>query len=47
MNAEVIIEVSIPPEEKDFESLRSAASRLTKDQKSITVRTTEEGDRVS
>ncbi len=47
MNVEVIIVVSTPPVEKDFDSLRAAASKLTNNQKSITVRTTEEGERFS
>ena len=47
MNVEVIIEVSIPPEEKDFDNLRRAASKLTNNQKSITVRTTQVGDSLS
>jgi hypothetical protein len=37
MNVEVIIEVSIPPIEKNIDSLKSAASRLTNNAKSITV----------
>ena len=47
MNVEVIIEVSIPPEKKNFDSLKRAASRLTNNQKSIAVRATQGGDRVS
>jgi len=39
MNVEVIIEVSISPQKKDFDSLRMAASRLTDNPKSITVQT--------
>jgi hypothetical protein len=38
MNVEVIIEVSIPPEEEGLDSLRMAASTLTNNSKSITVR---------
>ncbi|MBW4540719.1 MAG: hypothetical protein KME43_16445 [Myxacorys chilensis ATA2-1-KO14] len=44
MNVKVIIEVSIPPEEKDFDSLRMAAFRLTNNPRSITVQTTQAGD---
>ncbi len=47
MNVEVIIEVDIPPEEKDFDSLRMAASKLTNNPKSITVQTTQTGNRIS
>ena len=43
MNVEVTIVVSTPPVEKNIDSLRAAASKLTNNQKSITVRTTEEG----
>jgi hypothetical protein len=45
MNVEVIIEVFIPPEKEDLDSLKRAASRLTNNQKSITVRTA--GDSLS
>lgn len=48
MNVEVIIEVDIPPEKKDFDSLRNAASKLTNNPKSITVQTTTQaGDSLS
>ncbi len=47
MNVQVIIVVSIPPTENDVDSLRAAASKLTNNQKSITVRTTELGERCS
>lgn len=47
MNVEVIIEVSIPPIEKNLDSLKSAASRLTNNAKSITVEVNEKGDRFS
>lgn len=47
MNVEVIIKVDIPPKEKDFASLRMAASKLTNNPKSITVRTTQTGDYIS
>ncbi|WP_416668151.1 hypothetical protein [Egbenema bharatensis] len=44
MNVKVIIEVDIPPEEKDLDSLRMAASTLTNHPKSITVQATQTGD---
>jgi nicotinic acid mononucleotide adenylyltransferase len=47
VNVEVIIEVSIPPEEKNLDSLRMAASRLTNNQKSIKVQTIEKGSSYS
>lgn len=47
MNVEVTIVVSTPPIEKDIDSLRTGASQLTNNQKSITVRTIKEGDRFS
>jgi len=47
MNVQVIIVVSIPPTEDDVDSLRAAASKLTNNQKSIAVRTTEVGERCS
>ncbi|MBE9181903.1 hypothetical protein IQ268_25370 [Oculatella sp. LEGE 06141] len=47
MNVEVVIEVDIPPEEKDFDSLRNAASKLTNNPKSITVQTAQTGERIS
>ncbi len=47
MNVEVIIKVDIPPKEKDFASLRTAASKLTNNPKSIAVRTTQSGDCIS
>jgi len=47
MKVEVVIEVDIPPEEKDFDGLRRAASKLTNNPKSITVQTTQAGDRIS
>lgn len=47
MNVQVIIVISTPPLEKDIDSLKAAASKLTNDRKSITVETDEEGDRFS
>lgn len=47
MNVEVIIEVDVLPKEKDFDSLRRAASKLTNNPKSITVQTTHAGTRIS
>ena len=47
MNIEVIIEVDTPPEKKDLDSLRNAASRLTNNPKSITVQMIQTGDRIS
>jgi hypothetical protein len=47
MNVEVVIEVDVPPEEKDFDGLRRAASKLTNNPKSITVQTTQAGARIS
>ena len=47
MNVEVVIEVDIPPEEKDLDGLRRAASTLTNNPKSITVQTAQAGDRIS
>lgn len=44
MNVEVIIEVDIPPEEKDFDNLRNAASKLTNNSKNITVQMTQAGN---
>ena len=46
MNVEVIIEVSISPKKNIFDALRRAASSLTNNQKSITVQTTQKGDRI-
>lgn len=47
MNVQVIILVSTPPLEKDIDSLKAAASKLTNDRKSITVEAYEEGDHFS
>lgn len=47
MNVEVIIEVDISPEEKDFNNLRMAALKLTNNPKSITVQATQTGDPLS
>jgi hypothetical protein len=47
MNVAVIIEVSIPPIEKNLDSLKSAAFRLTNNVKTITVEVIEKGDRFS
>jgi hypothetical protein len=47
MNVEVIIVVSTPPIEKNLDSLKSAASRLTNNIKSIVVQMNEKGDRFS
>jgi hypothetical protein len=47
MNVEVIIEVSIPPSEKNLDNLKSAAVRLTNNIKSITVAVNKKGDRFS
>jgi membrane protease subunit (stomatin/prohibitin family) len=47
MNVLVIIEVSIPPVEKNLDSLKSAASRLTNNAKSIVVQVHKKGDRFS
>ncbi|HIK17604.1 MAG TPA: hypothetical protein IGS53_20250 [Leptolyngbyaceae cyanobacterium M33_DOE_097] len=47
MNVEVIVEIYTSPEKKDFDSLRRAASRLTNNQESIIVRTTQAGDSLS
>lgn len=47
MNVEGIIEVDIPPKEKDFNSLRMVASKLTNNPKSITVQTTQTGNCIS
>jgi hypothetical protein len=45
MNVEVTIVVSTPPHKQDFDRLRSAASSLTKDQKSIMVQATQVSNR--
>ncbi len=45
MNVEVIIEVSTPPIKKNLDNLKSAASKLTNNIKSITVQVHEKGDR--
>jgi hypothetical protein len=37
MNVEVVVVTSVPPTEEDIDSLRFAASELTKKQDSITV----------
>lgn len=42
MEVQVAIVVSVPPQESDLESLRSAASEVTDRQKSITVNVAEE-----
>jgi hypothetical protein len=47
MNVEVTIEVSIPPIEKNLDSLKSAASRLTNNVKTITVEVIKKGDQFS
>jgi hypothetical protein len=47
MNVVVIIEVSIPPNEKNLDGLKSAASRLTNNINSIMVHVNEHGDRFS
>jgi hypothetical protein len=47
MNVEVTIVVSTPPIKKNLDGLKSAASRLTNNKKSITVRVNEQGDRFS
>jgi hypothetical protein len=47
MNVEVTIVVSTPPIDKNLNGLKSAASRLTNNKKSITVRVNEQGDRFS
>lgn len=45
MNVKVTIVVSTPPTAKDLENAKAAASKLTNSKKSVTVRTTAEGDR--
>lgn len=47
MNVEVIIEVSVPPEENDLDNLRRAASALTNNPGSITVRAVQADDSLS
>lgn len=47
MSVEVIIEVDIPPEEKDFDNLRMTASKPMNNPTSITVQTTQTGDSLS
>jgi hypothetical protein len=47
MNVEVVIEVDIPPQEKDIDGLRRAASKLTNNPKSITVQTSQADDCIS
>ena len=47
MNVQVIIVVLSPLSEENLNHLRAAASKLTNNPQSITVRTTEEGERFS
>ncbi|MGI0487136.1 hypothetical protein ACN4EK_16970 [Pantanalinema rosaneae CENA516] len=47
MNVKVIIDIDTPPKEKDLDNLRRAASKLTNNQKSITVQTAQTDNRIS